>query len=307
MPIRLATLDDVAEIVKLFCNPISRWQRWDARGHAQDVTYEEMSIYERWLHGGAWMSIESASVWLSHLLRGAGLPYVMDENGIVAYLELYEGHEGAPFNHHLHIGRLVIYDTELENTLVQFAIEKAQSIGRITISSSPYDDHKTNLYKRYAFTVLDNTQRLTMSATSGSVGFYKVTAHSKADYEQIAGWQMPIGRTESAAQHWQQLWADLWQGIPKIQARRTHRVKFNVAGQDAFVCLQQQLYDARAADVYCWTPKKLSSQLVGAIRDWAYKEGYRSLSLTVDNDIANLLKADAEKTPYQHIILARDV
>lgn len=307
MPMRLATLDDTAAISALFCSTIDKWQRMDASGHVHDLDYADLSIYERWLHGGAWLSIETAAIWLSHLLRGAGLPYVLDnDDGIVAYVELCNSYERTPFNKHLHIGQMVTTDDEARDALVQFALEQAKTVGRLTVSSSAYDEAKVTYFKRYGFNILEQTQRLSMSATSGNVGFYKVTDHPNDTYEQIAGWQMPIGRTESAAFHWQQLWADLWHALPQVQARRTHRVRFNVAGQDAFVCLQQQLYDARAADVYCWTPKKLSTTLVGAIRDRAYREGYRTLTLAVDNTLAATLISDAEKTPYQHVILARD-
>ena len=62
MQIRQATLDDTRAISKLFCAGIERWQRMDAQGRVEDLSYEQLTIYERWLHGGAWLSIETAAL-----------------------------------------------------------------------------------------------------------------------------------------------------------------------------------------------------------------------------------------------------
>jgi len=150
-------------------------------------------------------------------------------------------------------------------------------------------------------------QPVNISATGGNVGFYRATEKTRVPVDRIAGWQMPIGRMENAVYHWQHLWPDLWQAVPEITAHTTHRQVFNVGGQEAYVCLQRQLYDQRSADVYCWTPKALTSQLLGAIRDWAYRQGYRTLRMAVDDKIAKMLGSDVETSPYQQAILARDI
>ncbi|MDQ7035939.1 MAG: hypothetical protein Q9P01_14230 [Anaerolineae bacterium] len=75
MQIRRAILDDTQTISKLFRSRIDRWQRMDSQQRVEDLAYDDLSIYERWLHGGAWMSIETGAIWLSHLLSGAGNPF----------------------------------------------------------------------------------------------------------------------------------------------------------------------------------------------------------------------------------------
>ena len=59
MPIRQPTLDDTQAISALFQAKFERWQRIDENGQVEDLPYEQLSLYERWLHGGAWMSIGS--------------------------------------------------------------------------------------------------------------------------------------------------------------------------------------------------------------------------------------------------------
>ena len=69
--VRPAQLEDCEQIAALAQAQVSIWQRWDARGRVEDVTYSALSIYERWLHGGVWMSLETAAIHLGRLLLGA--------------------------------------------------------------------------------------------------------------------------------------------------------------------------------------------------------------------------------------------
>lgn len=309
MQIRQATLDDTRAISDLFRHRIERWQRMNPSGQVDDLPYAELSIYERWLHGGPWMSLETGALWLSHLIQSRILPLVLEDSGdLRGYAVAYPGDEPQPFGSHWHIGELMTVpdDDDTHDALLQELIQRAEPAGRITVSCTAYDDTTQALYKRYAFSAVQTVQQVQVSAQGGSVGFYKVTPHPQADYEQIRGWRMPLGRTESARQHWNELWPALWEAIPRMSDRRLHRLHFSVSGQVAFVCCQQQLYNPRSARVYCWTPKPMSSQLLNAIRDWAYKEGYRTLILEVSEAIAEML-GDHDDTPRQQMIFLRQL
>ncbi|MEO1291173.1 MAG: hypothetical protein AAFV93_25855, partial [Chloroflexota bacterium] len=157
------------------------------------------------------------------------------------------------------------------------------------------------------FTELSQIQRVNLSAKGDAVGFYKVTEHDLSDASEIDSWQMPIGRLESARYHWEQLLPQLWFAVPEITERKIHRLRFNAGGQDAFVVLQEQLYNPRSAEVYCWTPKNLSTHLMGGIRDWAYKTGFRSLTMAVPEHIAKILDSDLEQTAHQNVILVKNI
>jgi len=308
MPIRQATLDDTTGICDLFTASIDRWQRMNRQGQVEDLPYTDLTIYERWLHGGAWMSVETGAIWLSHLCSGAGLAFVHEENGeITGYAEAFISHEPAPYGYHLHIGDLTGTNDSVREMLVEHLITQAGGIGRITVSSTPYDNDKLKFYRKFGFSELIQIQRVNLAAQGANAGFYKVTEHENTDSAQIQDWLMPVGRVESSSLHWENLWAQLWQAVPQIIERPLHRLRFNAGGQDAFVVLQQHLYNPRSAEIFCWTPKALSAHLIGSIRDWTYKAGYRSLNLAVNEKIAAILDSDLEKTAHQHVILSRDV
>ena len=119
--VRAAALDDTYAISTIARSHITVWQRVNAGGQVEDVPYDTLSIYERWLHGGPWMSVETCAILLNHLLLGAGIPLVaVTGKGVVGYLEAYHSVEQEPFGKSLHIAHLVADDPD---------IEKARSIG----------------------------------------------------------------------------------------------------------------------------------------------------------------------------------
>lgn len=311
MPIRRAKLDDTIAISQLFRTKIDRWQRLDPDGRVQDLAYDDLTVYDRWLHGGAWMSVETGAIWLSHLLSGAGLASVLVEaDSIIGYTEAYFSDEPAPYHTHLHIAHRITAEDVAANTheqLMQHLMEEAQAAGRLTASCSPYDTAAMDFYKNYGFSVIEQVRKITLPATNSTVGFYRAQQHDDSRASQIRGWHMMIGRTASSRQHWEHVWSDLWQAVPEIAAQRTHRESFSVSGQNAFVCLQQQLYNPRSADVYCWSLKPPTAQLIAAIREWAYEQGYRTLSMAMGDALIKMIKSDIEETPYRQNILARDV
>lgn len=311
MHIRQATLDDTQAITAIFRAGIPRWQRINATGQVEDLAYEQLSIYERWLHGGAWMSTETAAIWLSHLLQVGALPLVLhnDAGQIMAYAEAYPGNEPAPYGKHLHVAHLLAApdaDSKALDTLMQHLLEAAQAYGRITACCSAYDEASVAFYKRYGLSALERVQQVNVPAQIGR-GFYKATPHPHAASRDIAGWGMPVGRITSASQQFESLWPPLWVALPQVAARQLHRQHVNAAGQEALVLFQQQLYAPRNADVFCWTPKPLTSQLLIALRDWGHRQGYRQLVMVVPQKVAKMFDTDVEVTPYQQDVYARDV
>jgi ribosomal protein S18 acetylase RimI-like enzyme len=310
--VRQARLDDTEPISLLFRQSVPNWQRLDQGGQVHDLPYEQLTIYEHWLHGGAWMSVETSAIHLSHLLRGAGLAFVATVNDhVLGYAEAYPGDEPDPYGAHLHIAHLTVHPLQadaVKSALTQSLINHAQEnkLERLTVSFSEYDEKSAQFYRRHGLSELTRIGRYTLSAQTGQ-SFYKATEHTNANSEQIDGWQMTVGRLESSRQHWVTLMPHLWDAVPEIVATKTHRLHISAAGQEAYLCCQRHLYDPRSADVYCWSPKPITSQLLTAIRDWAHRQTYRSLIFAVTENTVKLLGTDAEKNPHQQVIYAIDL
>lgn len=296
--IRQARLDDTAAISTLFRSHMRTWQRLNEQGQVEDVAYDALTIYERWLHGGAWMSIETGAIHLSHLLCGAGVPLVAEvANRLAGYTELYTGTEPAPLGRHLSMNQPTVHpdfvDIGLEAALLSAAREQveAQQCQRLLVYVALPELQA--FYAQQGLTERTVARRFNLPARTGQ-GFYQTMEHLDPAPEQIRGWYMPVGCSASARQQWETLWPRTWDAIPEMRLRGTQRLQFNASGQEAFVCCRQQLYVERNAEVYCWSPRPLSKQLLTAIRDWAHREGYRTLVMTVLDETAKTLGTEAE-------------
>lgn len=310
---RGATLDDTQAISALFRTHIAVWQRWNAAGQVQDVPYDSLTIYERWLHGGPWMSIETAAIHLSHLLRGAGIPLVVEAEGkIAAYAEVYRGTEPEPYGDHYHLAQIVVdddfYSDGLQDVILNDLLEQARiaRVVRLTANCVAADAQTQSLYTRHGMTALSRVRRFNLPAKSGQ-GFYKVVDHPNDDPQQIFNWFMPVGRLGSARQQWETLWPQTWYAIAEIRERRTHRLNFSASGQEALIYCQQQLYAPRTVEVYLWSPKPLTTQLLTALRDWTHREGYRNLIMSVNDETAKVLSVEAEADGYYEDIYGVNV
>ncbi|MBI1281155.1 MAG: GNAT family N-acetyltransferase [Anaerolineaceae bacterium] len=301
---RSAALDDTQAISDLFRTHISIWQRLNPAGKVEDVMYDSLTIYERWLHGGPWMSVETAAIHLSHLLRGAGLPFVVEADGkIAAYAEAYRGTEPEPFDDHVHLAQVMIHpDFEsagLQDVILNDLIEQAKiaRLARVTANCIAGDNKAQSLYARHGMKALSRIRRFNLPAKSGQ-GFYKVVDHHNDNPQQISNWFMPVGRLGSSRQQWETLWPQTWYAISEMRERRTYRLNFSASGQEALIYCQQQLYAPRAVEVYLWSPKPLTTQLLIALRDWTHREGYRNLIMSVNDDTAKVLGTEAEADGY---------
>lgn len=309
--VRQALLDDTAAICTLFRARIPAWQRLTPDGGVETVAYGDLTVYERWTHGGPWMSLETAAIALARLLHGVGLALVAeDENQhIVGYLEAYPGYEPAPFGAHLHLAHVITHPDVSDNVadvLIKRASEVANHLPdkRLTVSLAADMGDDAQFYRERGFTPLNAVRRYVLPAKAGQ-GFYQVGEHTSSGVGQIEGWQMSVGRTESASMLWESVWVSIWEVIPQLADRSIQRVKLTASGQEMLLCVQPVPHDPRTLDVWSWSARPLTGVLLTAVRDWAHRQRYRSIRLILDAETAKLLGNDAETDPFSRSIWAR--
>ncbi|HIQ01226.1 MAG TPA: GNAT family N-acetyltransferase, partial [Anaerolineales bacterium] len=105
--IRLATLADAAGITAVHCSHVETWR---LGGKGEPAPYALLSLYDRWLHGGPWMSVETCAVHLNRWLQ-AGHPVLVAEEGeeVVGEAEFVVNPEPPPYGPALHLSLLFIH------------------------------------------------------------------------------------------------------------------------------------------------------------------------------------------------------
>ncbi len=311
MQVRQATIDDTQKIVRLHTARVPIWQRLNALSQVENLPYEDLTIYERWLHGGAWMSLETGAIWLSHLLSGSGFAYVLeDKERILAYAEAFINRELTPMGAHLHLANWLVAEESSDDDRLALAdaiLRDARGPGRLSVDYPAYDQDLATAYRKYFGTA--EAFRLTRYALHAQIGqsFYKSQDFDKVDASMIEDWALAVGRLTSPRALWEAEWIEHWSGIPQIIERAKHRQYVNASGHEALVCFHQQLYNERNADVYCWSPRNLSTQLLVAIRDMGHRLGFRTLTLALPDFSAKLLPADTAADPNEQVIATAKV
>ena len=126
--IRIASLEDVRGITEVHCSDVDKWYKWKG-GKRAEASYEELSIEERFLHGGPWMSIETCAIHLNYVLNSRQYPIVAEVNGkIVGELELYVGDEGGKLGKTAFIDVIAVHRDFRGRGIGKALIEKAREI-----------------------------------------------------------------------------------------------------------------------------------------------------------------------------------
>jgi len=142
--VRLASLNDAKEITEVHCSDVTEWFRYEA-GRRVKAGYGELSVEERFLHGGPWMSVETCAVHLNYVLSSGQYPLVAVLDGrVVGELELYVGGERGLLDEAGFIDVLVVHSQYrrrgVGRALVREAGEIACEKGCGTLSVWPEKD-----------------------------------------------------------------------------------------------------------------------------------------------------------------------
>ncbi len=303
--VRLATLQDTAAITAIHKSDVTTWDRIDAAGQPVTVAYDDLTLYERWQHGGPWLSLETCAVHLNRLLAGSGTPLVAEQDGqVLAEAEIYEGHESAPFGHHLNIGVLYTHQAAtghgLGTALLDYIVQMATLMNCSSVSVTATD--APDFYTGYGFRHTRSGRRIRISTQAGRA-FYQASELKDRSPEQIRGWGIPLGRYQSARQEWEKLFPQDWAaGIPELLNVPMAHLKLTVAGQNAILFLREADHpesQSGECSVTCWSARPLTPPLLTAIRDCAFREGFRTLVTYVSDADWPLLSNDAERTDYR--------
>ncbi|MHA1616817.1 MAG: GNAT family N-acetyltransferase [Candidatus Njordarchaeales archaeon] len=127
---RLATLDDAKGITEVHCSSITDWIKI-VNGKKIKASYDELTIEERWSHGGPWMSVETCAIRLNYLLIHGQYPLVAEINGkIVGELEMYIGDEADFLGKNAYIDVIEVHKMFRRRGIGKALIEKAIAIAK---------------------------------------------------------------------------------------------------------------------------------------------------------------------------------
>lgn len=307
--VRQATLADAASITALYNATIPTWTRRGIDGETLPADYAELSLFERWLIGGPWSSVEMCSVHLANLLRGSdGLPLVAEIEGRVgAEAEIFIGREPEPFGHHVNIARLTVHpdyaDTGLSSALLKYIQQIAEAIRcrRVTVADG---ESGAALYEFHHFVRAHTGHQVLIKPDEGRV-FYKASELKVFDPAQIEGWHMPLGRCQNARQEWDRVLPGFWNSVPEIVEPESFRLSVTVTGQEACALMQEDRYLPGRVHAFLWTRRPVNNLLVMALRDWAARHEYAEIMTFVWDYVLPMLEVETTPGGSSQVLYSR--
>ncbi len=309
--VRQATLADATSITALANAAIPAWTRRTPAGELIPASYEDLSLFERWLNGGPWASVEMTAVHIANLLRGSdGFPLVAEIEGRVgAEAEVTIGHEPEPFGHHINISRLIVHpdygESGLDSALLRYILQIAEAIRckRVTVADG---EPNAALLEHMHFNRAHNGQRIVIRSQEGRV-FYKASELKTFDPAQIEGWHMPLGRYQSARQEWDRMPPGFWNSVPEIVEPESARLQITVTGQEAYALMQQDRYQPDRVHAYIWSRRPINNLLIMALRDWTARHDYTALVAFAWDYVLPLLEVEYEADGAPQVLYSRAV
>lgn len=179
--IREATLSDIEGITEVHKSDVDKWYRVIGSELKED-SYENLTIEERWLHGGQWMSIETCYEHYKLFTREGGKIFVAISDGkIVGEVEFIVDREPPPYLEHAEIYVLMIHKDYrgigIGSKLIK-AVENCCnkcSVNRVLISS---EERSISFYKKIGYKLFEEYETL-------SIDLQRVPRVEKMVYEPL--------------------------------------------------------------------------------------------------------------------------
>ncbi len=309
--VRQAILADAVHITNLHNATIDVWHRRTLDGDLISTDYADLTLFERWLNGGPWASIEMCAVHIANLLRGVdSFPLVAEIEGEVgAEAEVYIGREPDPWGNHINIPKLTVHPNfdglGLESALIAYIHQIGEAIRAQRITAAD-GEPSADMYEHHRFNRTQVGQRLRIPAKMGRV-FYKAGELKTFDPAQINGWRMPLGRYQNARQEWDRILPGFWNSVPEIVEPEAARLHITITGQEAYALMQQDRYEPDHVHAYVWTKRPINSLLVVALQDWAAQHDYEAIIVFAWDHVLPLLEVDFEQMDYTQVLYSRGV
>lgn len=301
--IRPAEVQDAPAITAIHCSNVLRWQVWEGQT-TRPARYADLTPYQRWLHGGAWLDAGTCAFHLTRLAVGGGLALVAERAGrVLAEAECYIADEPAPYGRNLNLSILYVHRNYqkqgLGQALMAHCWELAQREGcdnfLIAHAEAP------EFYRKLGFKLAERWRRWLVPVKPSKVT-YTAKPLGDSSYETVRGWALPIGRYQNAHHDWERVRPKAVPDFAEWRDLKGERFSLKMGNENAVVAFEEQT--PGVANTFVFTPIGYTPRLFSAVRDLGAKRGFAQLQCFAK---ADLVLPDAVKTDYVHQLFRKKV
>lgn len=303
--IRPATLADAAAITTIHCSHVETWRRG---GEGEPVAYESLALYDRWLHGGPWMSVETCAVHLNHWLRADHAALVACQDGaVVGEAEFVENREPAPYGPSLHLSLLFVHAAcvgqGVGRALVEAGLTLARERGCTALTTQP-EQPAGAFYQRVGFAPWLQLREWQAPAQERPLPQEPRPA-DQVCYPADPALVLRAGRYQCGRL--------AWDSLPFLLALAEHaRLPWgrwqatSASGEVAWLGLSAQPLDPSQADGFIWAPPQAElAPLVQTTQTLAVRLGFAYVDLLLEEPEGHRLATALGLEPQRGVTLWR--
>lgn len=282
--VRRGGLKDIDQIVKVHSSDLENdlWYAFPNGQRVETKDPENLSLYERWLNGGSWMSNELCTIYINSLLLGGHIPIVAEIDGmVVGELELFFGWE-SDHKLYAHIGVLQVHKDfqrqGIGTKLLQKAISTAKKRGASYLSVRPRDLLQP-FYQEYGF-----SEWLKTVVFEAQAGPYLAKLRWEEDntvFNKMKFWDFILGQEQSSAQIWQIFNRNFF-ALPEFTREPIHTGVITSDTQETVAIFFPHVYFGDMANVYAWSKTQAKDEHLWSILTLAYHFGYDRVRSLLD-------------------------
>jgi len=121
--VRLGTRDDIDALVEVECSDVETWYHHSSEGRGDPASYDELSSWERSMHGGPWTDHTALTKYWEDIERLGIIPLVAEIDGkVVGHLDVIFSDE-LPLGHFLYLDVLTVHKTYRRRGIARALIE----------------------------------------------------------------------------------------------------------------------------------------------------------------------------------------
>ncbi|WP_456394758.1 N-acetyltransferase family protein [Thermococcus sp.] len=301
--IRKGTLEDVKGITETHRSGIEEWYHYADGRRTIKSTYGELSILERYLHGGPWMSVESCAVHINSLLLDGNTAIVAEAGGkIVGEAELFISEEpvdGEPRR----IAHLDVIEVHKDfrrrgigKALIGFSEEIAGEKGCDMLTVTP-DKGAMGFYEKLGIKKIIHRGVMVDFSLEGFPSGGAEIRIGDFKWDEIQRKEMVLGKFQSSYDHWFTAFRDRIAGVDDrlyFESGRFNKTHY---------VLESSFFGGDIATAYAWGGDVAGALLIIGSR--AGELGFRRLRTIIREEDINSVKSLNPSITGRSVILAK--
>lgn len=128
--VRYGTKNDITELVEVECSDVQTWYHYSSKGRGSPASYNELSPWERVMHGGPWMDVNALAKYWARIERLGIIPLVAEFNGkVVGHLDVIFSNE-LVLGDFLYLDVLTVHEAYRRRGIAKALIARAEEMAK---------------------------------------------------------------------------------------------------------------------------------------------------------------------------------